>query len=299
MYAYAFVTTCASFTRKRLPHVRSWLTWPVHILLRTHFWQAGQTYSKLWLFLVAFASFATSVTFSVAQAFFCCLQLISASVSGVLSVPWSSFRCFARGGASCAWVLSCSFFRFRSAVAAQPFAGRTTFSCLPRTSAGPSVVISVASSCLCCVALGSASFVSPQSCSLLRFLVAIAAQTSAMARAIFSCAALTVTFACVAATRCTALLMLPRGMGHFQQLLQTRSPLYDRCCASHASKAHAACFTWHMLHLHHPHALLEQSKHTLPPWRARFHVAAENFFSSLRVLQTLHTCVCSHVVQIR
>ena len=32
--------------------------------------------------------------------------------------------------------------------------------------------------------------------------------------------------------RCTALLMLPRGMGHCQQLLQTWSPLQERCCAS-------------------------------------------------------------------
>ena len=49
----------------------------------------------------------------------------------------------------------------------------------------------------------------------------MAAHTSAMARAFLSSAALTAIFACVAAMRCTALLMLPRGMGHFQQLLQT------------------------------------------------------------------------------
>ena len=116
---------------------------------------------------------------------------------------------------------------------------------------------------------------------------------------LFSSAALIATFACVAATRCTALLMLPRGMGHFQQLLQTWSPLQERCCASHDSNAHAACFTLQMLHLHQPHALPEQSKHTLPPARARFQAPAENFFSSLRLLQTLHTCVCSHVLQIR
>ena len=115
----------------------------------------------------------------------------------------------------------------------------------------------------------------------------------------FPSAALIATFASVAATRCTALLMLPRNMGHFQQLLQTWSPLQERCCASHDSKAHAACFTLHTLHLHQPHALPEQSKHTLPPVRARFQAPAENFFSSLRVLQTLHTCVCSHVLQIR
>ena len=60
-----------------------------------------------------------------------------------------------------------------------------------------------------------------------------------------------------------------------------------------------ACFTWHMLHVHQPHALREQAKHTLPPLRARFHVVAENLCSSLRVLQTLHNCVCSHVVQTR
>ena len=63
-------------------------------------------------------------------------------------------------------------------------------------------------------------------------------------------------------------------------------------------KANAACFTWHMLHLDQPHAFSEQAKHTLPPLRARFHMAAENFISSLRVLQTLHSCVCSHVAQI-
>ena len=116
---------------------------------------------------------------------------------------------------------------------------------------------------------------------------------------LFSSAALLATFACVAATRCTALLMLPRGMGHCQQLLQTWSPLQERCCASQDSKAHAACFTLQTLHLHQPHALPEQSKHTLPPLRARFQAPPENFFSSLRVLQTLHTCVCSHVLQIR
>ena len=115
----------------------------------------------------------------------------------------------------------------------------------------------------------------------------------------FSSAAVLATFACVAATRCTALLMLARGMGHFQQLLQTWSPLHERCCASHGSKAHAACFTLQTLHLHRPHALPEQSKHTLPPVRARLHAPAEYFFSSLRVLQTLHTCVCSHVAQMR
>jgi hypothetical protein len=158
--------------------------------------------------------------------------------------------------------------------------------------------ISVSSSCLHFVAFGSASFVAP-SCSLFRFLSAMAAQTSAMARAFFSSAAFTVTFACVAATRCTALLMLLRGMGHFQQLLQTWSPLHERCCASHDSKADAACCTLQTLHLHQPQALREQSKHTLPPVRARFHAPAENFFSSLRVLHTLHTCVCSHVLQIR
>ena len=67
------------------------------------------------------------------------------------------------------------------------------------------------------------------SCSLFRFRSAMAAQTSAMARAFFSFAALTATLACVAATRCIALLMLPRGRGHFQQLLQTWSPLQERC----------------------------------------------------------------------
>ena len=75
--------------------------------------------------------------------------------------------------------------------------------------------------------------------------------------------------------------------------------IQERCCASQDSKAHAACFTLQTLHLHQPHALLEQSRHTLPPLRARFQAPPENFFSSLRVLQPLHTCVCSHVLQIR
>ena len=38
------------------------------------------------------------------------------------------------------------------------------------------------------------------------------------------------------------------GMGHCQQLLQTWSPLQERCCASQDSKAHAACFTLNSVH---------------------------------------------------
>ena len=85
------------------------------------------------------------------------------------------------------------------------------------------------------------------------------------------------------------LLMLPRGRGRFQKLLQTWSPLQERCCASHDSKAHAACSTLHTVHLHQPHALPKHAKHTLPPLCARCHAAAENFGSSLRALQTLYT----------
>ena len=44
------------------------------------------------------------------------------------------------------------------------------------------------------------------------------------------------------------------GKGRFQQLPQTWSPLQERGCASPDSKAHAACFTLHTLHLHQPHA---------------------------------------------
>ena len=104
--------------------------------------------------------------------------------------------------------------------------------CLPVCHAhlqDPSVVISVPFSCLRCFAFGASSCVWGLSCSLFRFRSAMAAQTSAMARAFFSFAALTATLACVAATRCIALLMLPRGRGHFQQLLQTWSPLQERC----------------------------------------------------------------------
>ena len=114
-----------------------------------------------------------------------------------------------------------------------------------------------------------------RSCPLVRFRSAMASQTSAMARAAFSSASFLATFACVAATRCTALLMLPREMTQFQQFLQTWSPLHERCCASQRSKANAPCFTWHMLHLNQPHAFPEQAKHTLLPLRARFHIAAE------------------------
>ena len=190
-------------------------------------------------------------------------------------------------------------------MASAAFVGRTALcrpllsSCWPCASAGPAVVISLPFSCLHCFAFGSSSFLWGLSCALFRFRSAMASQTSAMARAFFSSAALLATFACVAATRCTALLMLPRGMGQCQQLLQTWSPLQERCCTSQDSNAHAACFTLQTLHLHQPHALLEQSRHTLPPLRARFQAPPENFFSSLCVLQTLHTCVCSHVLQIR
>ena len=95
------------------------------------------------------------------------------------------------------------------------------------------------------------------------------------------------------------LLMLFRGIGHFQQFLRTWSPLQEPCRASRDSNADAACFTMHTLHLHHPQALPEQSKYTLAPWRARLHAAVETLVSSLRVLQTVHTCVASHVLQIR
>ena len=199
--------------------------------------------------------------------------------------PVSSLRCFSFGSPSCVLASSTSLLRFCSVLASSAFA----------------LVISALSSSLRCFASGFVSCVRVPSSSLFRFLSAMAAQTSAMARAFVSSAALRATFACVcvAATRCTALLMLPRGMGHCQQLLQTWSPLQERCCASQDSKAHAACFTLQTLHLHQPHALPEQSKHTLPPLRARFQAPPENFFSSLRVLQTLHTCVCSHVLHIR
>ena len=210
-------------------------------------------YSHKFLFCVAFPSFAGTVAFSLSLASSFSLACKSVCPSRALSVP--SLRCFALCSASCVSAMSTSLFRFCAAVAAW-------------TSA---MDISVPSSCLRSVAFGSASFVCPPSCSLFRFLSAMAAQTSAMARAFFSFAAFTGTFACVAATRCTALLMLPRGMGHFQQLLQTWSPLQEPCCASHASKAHAACCTLHTLHLHQPQALREQSKHTLPPLRARCH----------------------------
>ena len=70
--------------------------------------------------------------------------------------------------------------------------------------------------------------------------------------------------------------MLPRGRGRFQKLLQTWSPLQERCCASHDSKAHAACFTLHTVHLHQPHALPKHANHTLPPLRARSHAAEKN-----------------------
>ena len=224
------------------------------------FWQAGQTYWKLVPFFSAFASFASNVTGSVAVPLFCCLQLLSACLSVLLSVPSSSLRCFACGGASCRWAISWSLFCFRSTLAAQRSAVSPTAlslpllsSRLPRTPAGPSVVISLPFSCLRCFAFGSASCVWKLSCSLVRFRSAMASQTSAMARAAFSSAALLATFACVAATRCTALLMLPRGMGQFQQLLQTWSPLQEPCCASHGLKANAACFTWHVLHLDQLH----------------------------------------------
>ena len=109
----------------------------------------------------------------------------------------------------------------------------------------PSVAIFLFATYICrpfcghfCSVLLSAMFCFPLfflrlgfSCSLFRFRSAMASQTSAMARAFFSSAALLATFACVAATHCTALLMLPRGMEQFQQLLQTWSPLQERCCA--------------------------------------------------------------------
>ena len=187
----------------RVPHLETVTTCaPVIYLARAYtapqdFWQAGQTYWKLLPFLAAFASFASNVTVSVALALFCCLQLISACLSVLLSVPSSTLRCFACGGAFCIWAISCSLFRFRSTMAAQPSAiGRTALflpllsSRLPRTSAGPSVVISVPFSCLWCIAFGPAAFVWGLSCSLFRFRSAMASQTSAMARAFFSSAAL-------------------------------------------------------------------------------------------------------------
>ena len=116
---------------------------------------------------------------------------------------------------------------------------------------------------------------------------------------LFSSTAVAATFACVAATRSSALLMLFRGILCVQQFLQIWSPLQEPFCASHDSNAGAACFIFHTLYLHHPQALPPQSRHTLLPWRARCHAAAENLLSSLRVLQTLHKCVRSHVLQIR
>ena len=72
-----------------------------------------------------------------------------------------------------------------------------------------------------------------------------------MARAFFSSAALTATFAWVAATRCTALLMLPPGMGHFQQ-----SPLYERCYASLLALPGICCMsTSPMLYANKPSTL--------------------------------------------
>ena len=136
--------------------------------------------------------------------------------------------------------MSCSVFLFRSTLAAATSVVARTALCLPslsprwpRTSSGPSLLVSVRFSCLGCFAFGSASFIWELSFSLLRFRFAMASQTSARARAAFSSAAVLATFACVAATRCTALLMLPRGMGQFQQWLQTWSPLQARHCASH------------------------------------------------------------------
>ena len=67
---------------------------------------------KLLPFFSAFASFASNVTVSVALPLFCCLQLLSACLSVLLSVPSSSLRCFACGGASCSWAISWSLFLF-------------------------------------------------------------------------------------------------------------------------------------------------------------------------------------------
>ena len=238
-------------------------------------------YSRNFLFCAAFLSFAGTVVLSLGMApsfSLACKSVCRSRASSVLSL-----RCFACGSACCVAALSTSRFRSCSAIA-------------PSTSA---TGMSVPSSCLRRVAFGSASFVCLLSCSLFRFLSEMAAQTLAMACAFFSCAALASTFACVAATRCTALLMLVRGMGHCKQLLQIWSPLQERCCASHDANAQAACCTLHTLHRHQPLALREQAKHTLPPLRARCHAAAENLLSSLRVLQTLHNCVRSRVLQIR
>ena len=148
-----------------------------------------------------------------------------------------------------------------SLVALTPFVGSVAFSvrllssCVPRTSASPSVVISVPFSCLRCFAFGPSSFVWGFSCSLFRFRSGMAAQTSAMACAFFSSAAVTATDF---GLRCSYPLHrfsdTSPGKGRFQQLPQTWSPLQERGCASPDSKAHAACFTLHTLHLHQPHA---------------------------------------------
>ena len=65
---------------------------------------------------------------------------------------------------------------------------------------------------------------------------------------LFSSTAFAATFACVAATRSSALLMLFRGILDVQQFLQIWSPLQEPFCASHDSNAGAASFTLHTLH---------------------------------------------------
>ena len=206
----------------RVPHLETVTTCaPVIYLARActaphRLLASGTNYWKLLPFLAAFASFASNVTASVTLAWFCCLQLVSACLSVLLSVPSSSLRCFACGGASCIWAISCSLFRFPSTLAAQTSAALCLpllSSRLPRAPAGSSVVISVPFSCLRCFAFGSASFVWRLSCSLVRFRSAMASQTSAMARAFFSSAAFLATFTCVAATRCPLCWCFPREWG--------------------------------------------------------------------------------------
>ena len=189
MYAYAFVTTHPSLTRKRFPHVRRWFTWPVRMLLITDWWQAGQTYWKLSSLCVAFPVFGGKVASLLALvpacSFAACKALCLSS-----AFPVSCLHCFSFGSPARVSALSHSFLRFCSVLASWP-------------------------SSLRCFAFGSAPCVWEQSSSLSRFLSAIAARTSVMTRAFFSSTAVAAAFACVAAIRWTALLMLPRGMGHF------------------------------------------------------------------------------------
>ena len=247
----------------------------------SHTLHCGQMYSHRFLFCVAFPSFAGTVAFSLGLAPSFSLACKSVCPSRALSCLVCSV-----------FALLCSllcFLCFGDVHLSFPF-----LCCSSSLDIRDGHFCSVVLSAFCCLRLCFLRL--PAFLFSIPFCFRDGSPDIRDGTCLFLFRCLTATFACVAATRCTALLMLPRGMGHFQQLLQTWSPLQEPCCASHALKAHAAYSTLHTLHLHQPQALREQSKHTLPPLRARCHAVYFQNFSSVstkRVSERIYGGLCA------